>query len=219
MTTMILTVRLLSDTTFGRGDGVAGMVDEEVEHDARTGLPFVKGRTLKGLIVEACSDLLWSLRQFDPALHDRYDAMSGDLFGVPGSDADAQGALVIGNGYLPSNLVQAVETSGYDQQDVLEALTTIRYQTAVDPTTNAPKTGSLRSTRVVLRETPFESRIDTRRDLQPDEISWLAACVQGVRRGGLSRNRGTGRLALSLSKLDGAERIPVQYDRILEGGR
>lgn len=219
MTEMILSVRLLSDTTFGRGDGVAGMVDEEVEHDSQTGLPFVKGRTLKGLIVEACADLLWSLRQFDPALHDHYAVMSEDLFGVPGSNANAQGVLIIGNGCLPSDLIQAVEASNYDKQTVLEALTTIRYQTAVDPTTNAPKKGSLRSTRVVLRETSFEVRIDTRRDLQPDEIAWLAACVQGVRRGGLSRNRGTGRLALTLSRLEGAERIPVQYESVFERGR
>ncbi|MBK8024610.1 MAG: hypothetical protein IPK19_25090 [Chloroflexi bacterium] len=37
-----LEVRLISDTTFGRGDGIAGVVDQEVEHDASTGLPIVK---------------------------------------------------------------------------------------------------------------------------------------------------------------------------------
>ena len=29
-----LKIKLLSDTTFGRGDGVAGIADQEVEHDS-----------------------------------------------------------------------------------------------------------------------------------------------------------------------------------------
>lgn len=44
-------IKLLSDTTFGRGDGVAGLVDQEVEHD-QYGFPFLRGRTLKGLLSE-----------------------------------------------------------------------------------------------------------------------------------------------------------------------
>ncbi|PVE30161.1 hypothetical protein DC030_15410, partial [Enterococcus faecalis] len=54
-------LKLLSDATFGRGDGVSGLVDEEVEHDARTGLPLVRGRTLKGLLVEGCADIFYAL--------------------------------------------------------------------------------------------------------------------------------------------------------------
>lgn len=34
MTTLELHLKLLSDATFGRGDGVAGLVDAEVEHDS-----------------------------------------------------------------------------------------------------------------------------------------------------------------------------------------
>jgi len=46
MTTYYLNFTLLSDTTFGRGEGVPGLVDEEVEHD-RYGLPYLRGRTLE----------------------------------------------------------------------------------------------------------------------------------------------------------------------------
>ena len=42
-----LRLTLLSDATFGSGDGVAGLVDAEVQHDY-VGLPFLGGRTLKG---------------------------------------------------------------------------------------------------------------------------------------------------------------------------
>jgi hypothetical protein len=33
-----LVVELLSDTTFGRGEGTAGLVDVEIEHDSYPGL-------------------------------------------------------------------------------------------------------------------------------------------------------------------------------------
>ena len=61
MMKLALTIELLTDTTFGRGDGVAGLVDEEVEHDSQTGLPIIRGRTLKGLLVEECANLLYAL--------------------------------------------------------------------------------------------------------------------------------------------------------------
>jgi CRISPR/Cas system CMR subunit Cmr4 (Cas7 group RAMP superfamily) len=57
MSTYTLKIKLLSDTTFGRGDGVAGLVDQEVEHD-RYGFPYLRGRTLKGLLSEECDNLI-----------------------------------------------------------------------------------------------------------------------------------------------------------------
>jgi len=42
-----LELELLSDTTPGRGEGVAGLVDAEVQHD-ELGLPVISGRALKG---------------------------------------------------------------------------------------------------------------------------------------------------------------------------
>ena len=45
---LYLHLKLKSDTTFGRGDGIPGVVDEEVEHNPNTGLPFLRGKTLKG---------------------------------------------------------------------------------------------------------------------------------------------------------------------------
>jgi hypothetical protein len=55
-----LDIRLLSDGAFGRGEGVAGLVDSEVEHEPSE-LPFIRGRVLKGLLVEECANLLFAL--------------------------------------------------------------------------------------------------------------------------------------------------------------
>lgn len=60
MTAYKLQFDLRSAATFGRGDGVAGLVDEEVEHDG-DGLPFLRGRTLKGLLAEECANILYAL--------------------------------------------------------------------------------------------------------------------------------------------------------------
>ena len=46
---VLISVELLSDTTLGRGEGMAGLVDADVEHD-ELGLPFLGGKTLKGLL-------------------------------------------------------------------------------------------------------------------------------------------------------------------------
>ena len=61
-----LVIRLISDTAFGRGDGVPGIVDAEVQHD-EMGCPFLAGRTLKGLLREECVNLLYALTQADKA--------------------------------------------------------------------------------------------------------------------------------------------------------
>jgi len=40
---------LKSDATFGRGDGVTGLVDTEVMYD-ELGLPYLGGRAIKGIL-------------------------------------------------------------------------------------------------------------------------------------------------------------------------
>jgi len=45
MKVLTLTLQLKSDATFGRGEGVAGWVDVEVQHDPY-GLPFLGEHSL-----------------------------------------------------------------------------------------------------------------------------------------------------------------------------
>ena len=60
MTTYWLKFALKSDATFGRGDGVAGLIDSEVQHDTY-GLPYLGGRALKGLLGEECANIIFAL--------------------------------------------------------------------------------------------------------------------------------------------------------------
>jgi CRISPR/Cas system CSM-associated protein Csm3 (group 7 of RAMP superfamily) len=193
---------LESDATFGRGEGLAGLVDEEIEYDVATGLPFVRGRTLKGLLVEECANLLFALQKTDSSALSTLEASAQRLFGRPGSGLESAALLHFGPALLPQELRVAVR-SGIERDelkpaDVLEALTTIRRQTAIDEERGAPEKGSLRSMRVVLRQTSFRAWLDFAEDPGADDLALLAACALSVHRGGIGRNRGRGRLSLRL---------------------
>jgi len=198
---MKLRILLRSDSAFGRGDGIAGLIDSEVEHDPRTGFPFIKGRTVKGLLVESCADLLYALKE-NPAFSD-LEKSAKKLFGVPGSTLDDTGCLHVGSAQLPDDLQQYLAKT-YQPQQILQALTSIRYQTAVDVTSDTPKDGSLRATRVVLRETIFYSQLHTTENLESIDYQLLAACAAGVKRGGQNRTRGLGWLKVELQDVPNA---------------
>ncbi len=196
-----LRITLQSDATFGRGDGVAGLVDEEIEHDDRFGLPYLRGRTLKGLLVEECANILYALmRQDNPAL-EACEQSARALFGSPGSTLADDGLLRVGHAQLPAVLRRAVQEDvrggRLNPAQVLESLTAIRRQTAVDEG-GAPKRESLRSMRVLLRELTLIADLTFANGatFDPDstELALLAACALGLRRAGTGRNRGRGRL-------------------------
>ncbi len=206
-----LRLRLLSDATFGRGEGLAGLIDEEVEYDVATGLPFVRGRTLKGLLTEECANLLFALAGAAPAVHAEFVSCAAWLFGQPGRRPEDAARLHIGPALLPETLRRAVTADvrwgTLRPADVLDSLTAIRRQTAVAETTGAPEEGSLRSLRVLLRETPLQAALDFDADPNPDSLALLAACVASLRRAGLGRNRGRGRLTAELVADDATDHV------------
>ncbi len=205
-------LKLLSDATFGRGDGVSGLVDEEVEHDARTGLPLVRGRTLKGLLVEGCADIFYALGETGS------QAMQNSaefLFGKPGSDLAADAQMRVGTAQFPETLRRAVAADVRDKrvtsEAVLQSLTAVRRQTAVDDEYGTPEVGSLRAMRVLLRDTELIAPLTFTQDTTA-HLPLLAACVTAVQRGGIGRNRGRGRLSARLWQ-DGADITDTQLAR------
>lgn len=202
-----LCLHLESDATFGLGEGVVGLVDEEVEYDIATGLPFVRGRVLKGLLVEECANLLFALRKAGSPALARLEEAAARLFGQPGAGLKGAAQLHIGPALLPQQLRDAVRSSIVRETlkpaDVLESLTAIRRQTAIDEVSAASDEGSLRSMRVVLRQTSFRSWLDFVIEPTEDDLALLSACMLSVRRGGIGRNRGRGRLRLQLQDEQG----------------
>lgn len=214
--TLWVKMRLKSDATFGRGDGVAGVVDAEVQHDDY-GLPFLSGRALKGLLAGMCAEILDALRR-SAQLEQKWLDAGGRLFGVPGSDFTSVARMRVSNAELPRDLREAIrrefeavaEAGDRDRLQKtnelrvrnLESLTTVRRQTAMDPATGAPLRNTLRAMRVIVRETPFIARLDFDQGVSRDEKQLLAACVRALRRAGTGRNRGRGLLTADLYEQD-----------------
>lgn len=196
-----LKMKLLSDTTFGRGDGVAGLVDQEVEHDA-CGFPYLRGRTLKGLLSEECDNLIAVLP--DRIVQNHWQNVVADVFGKPGSTLDTSSQMHVSDACLPEDLRQAVayqirrKDSQLTSVDILNSLTTIRRQTAIDPKTGTPDEKSLRSARVVLRDLEFTAFLSFEVQPSDEALSLLAVGSLALRRVGSSRNRGRGYVRCNL---------------------
>lgn len=212
-----LQLNLESDATFGRGDGIPNVVDEEVEHDFSTGLPFLRGKTLKGLLLEECANLLYSVEQIETASKSTLETAARYLFGEGGSTPEDQGNLHVGSARLPGELHFAVASEIANDrltaQDVLQSLTAIRRQTAIDEANGAPDLGSLRADRVVLRETPFVAELTLPDNAPTESIALLQACVMSLRRAGGSRNRGRGRISATLKDELGDDLSADYYEK------
>lgn len=214
MSNYLLKIELLSDTTLGRGDGVAGLVDQEVEHDSY-GFPYLRGRTLKGLLREECDNLV-------AFLSTDWQRLANTLFGVEGSGIGTIAEIHVGDACFPEDLRQAValqfEQEAYRGEisltatDILSSLTTFRRQTAIDPKDGVAKEKSLRSSRVILRElcltAPLIFETQSTDDLNK-MLALLAASTLALRRIGSGRNRGRGHVKCTLWK--GNQEITSEY--------
>ena len=193
-----LEIKLLSDTAFSAGAGVAGMVDSEIQYD-EVGLPTLSGRAIKGLLTNACSEILYALGQNQ---EDRWAQAAHHLFGIHGEMLDRAGALAIGDAAVAPDL-RAWLTSDFSRkkfsrQEIIDSLTDLRRQTAMNEF-GAPKDNSLRTIRVLIRGITLYAPIHFGSEPTADEKALLAACVMGVKRAGLGRNRGRGKVQIQIT--------------------
>lgn len=191
-----LKVELLSDTTVGRGEGTAGAVDIEVEHD-ELGLPCLHGKTLHGLLRDSW---LTMAQHFSPAMN----AAAVRVFGCSG-DTNETAILSIGNAQVAQDCREwihyAVKRSGNPIHPslILESFTDIRHQTSESRVTGAPETTTFRQTRVVLRELKLIASLQWLDETYSEACKCLAASVLATRHIGLARNRGRGHVRMSLN--------------------
>lgn len=214
-----LWLTLESDATFGRGDGVAGLVDAEVEYDPTTGLPFLRGRTLKGLLVEECANILYALGDKKTT----FEEVACFLFGRAGSSLEDDGHLYISSATLPDKLQEAIRADVVGNrltvEQVLTSLTGIRRQTAMNNETEAPDERSLRSMRILLRGTQLVSQLYFTDAPNNDHLALLAACTLSLRRVGMGRNRGRGRVNAWLNNPEYTAEQFACFKKLVNGGR
>lgn len=217
MATFYISLRLLSETTFGRGDGLAGEVDQEVVHD-QYGFPFLRGRTLKGALSEECDGIAEMLPE-----QARWSDVLHKLFGSAGSTTDTQGRWQYGDATLPEPVRRLVaiqqQNNELNAADVLTSLTTTRQQTAIDATSGTPDEGSLRAARVLIRKLLFTSRLTTEASENDDELMLLAAGCRGLRHIGASRTRGRGHVRCALRDSEGNDITDAWVGKLKEAIR
>ncbi len=196
-------ILLLSETTFSSGDGVAGIIDREVEKDV-DGIPYLRGRTLKGLLSEEVDNLIATIT--DSATREKWLEIADHLFGQPGSTLNTQSLMHVGDACLSEKFRQAIsmaiKAEQITQTETLNALTTVRRQTAIDDNTGIAAEGSLRSFRVILRQQTFLANLLFHQEPTPPMLALLQVSVLALRRVGSSRNRGWGHIKCSLWQND-----------------
>ncbi len=109
------------------------------------------------------------------------------LFGRSGAALDGEAILHVGAARLPDDLRLAlladVRSGRLTPADILETVTALRRQTAMDEW-GAPQENTLRTMRVILRKTVFWAPLDFLAEPQEDDLALLAACVKAFRRAG-----------------------------------
>ncbi len=190
----LLVVELLSETCFGRGEGTAGEVDVEVEHD-RYGLPFLGGKTLRGLLRDA-----WiTMQERFPELGDAARRVFG-----PHADTGELAILRVGDAQIESGARQWFHTAVERElhplapDQVLRSLTAIRTQTAEDRQSGAPERTTLRTTRVLLRDLHLHAPLCWLAPPTDLDRRCLALAALATRHAGLGRNRGRGFVRVTL---------------------
>jgi CRISPR/Cas system CSM-associated protein Csm3 (group 7 of RAMP superfamily) len=160
---------------------------------------------------EECANILFSLQQ-ESLKQDttftklsEFETAADNLFGKGGSDLNTEAKMFIGDAVLQEDLRNAVKyaiengTPKITPDEVLQSLTTIRRQTAMNEK-GSPQPESLRSMRVILRETVFEAECKFDEDCEVDsnEIILLGLICASLQRIGLARNRGRGKVSVKL---------------------
>lgn len=204
-------IELLSDTTFSRGEGTAGVVDIEVDHD-ELGLPFLGGKAIRGLLHDSWLSMAPAFKDAKP-LQASAERILGKDF-----DLTESSILRIGDGVVDAETRKWIQGAEYRMERpvspsmVLQALTDIRYQTAEDRETGAPARTTLRSVRVVLRTLTLDSPLCWLDNPSDIDFRCLALMLLATRHAGLGRNRGRGHIRMSF---DGDPEATV---RIVKGG-
>lgn len=192
--TGLIEIELLSDAAFSRGEGTAGVVDIEVEHDD-LGLPFLGGKTVRGLLRDSWLSMRNCFRELGEA---------GERVFGPEADVEEHSILRIGDAVVDARTrawIGAAEkrannpvTSG----EVLEALTDIRRQTSEERRTGAPAETTLRSVRVVVRGLNLRAPLHWFQEPTEADVRVLALAALATRHAGLARSRGRGHIRMSL---------------------
>ncbi len=197
----------------GSGRSEAAAIDAKVVRDA-LGLPFVPGRTLKGLLRDAVRQAV-VLGHVDPAWEGtlfgsaaRSDIETSDLVPIEGTDP---GVLLVGSGRVPHAVLDWFRSAAPEEVgSLVPNLFAVLSQTAIEQESGAAADHSLRSIEVALpmhltahltlRPAHADSGGLSDETVAGEWISILKTALPLVDGIGAHRTRGLGRCTLTLEE-------------------
>lgn len=192
-----LTIKLISPTLPGSGEGWGGVIDTDIVFD-EIGLPFFPARRLKGALRESAKEVIEMLdkAKINPFSSDIID----EAFGKPGS-IDA-GSLIFENLHISEYTRVltwcrwAIEKGLLSTESILDVFTELRQQTSINEYGVAEE-NSLRTSRVLKPGIAFLGYVflsDDRQDIT--KLLTLSCC--NLRHLGSMRHRGYGEVECRL---------------------
>ncbi|HRV03231.1 MAG TPA: RAMP superfamily CRISPR-associated protein, partial [Mesotoga sp.] len=192
-------MKTLSYTAIGSGEG-AGIIDTELVAHA-DGLPYIPAKRIKGVLLESATEVTEMLG----IERDRVES----LFGVTGT---SKGKVWIGNlevknyeeisrelKYFKSNKLFKGLTN---KEKILSHFSDTRQNTSIDLETEIAMEHTLRTFRVLKPGIVFEAAIEVNSPLTEAEKALLYLACLNVRRIGLKRNRGFGKVKAAIKGID-----------------
>ena len=198
----VLMVENLSPLHLGSGQADVN-IDADVVHDD-CGLPYFPSKRLKGLIYESGLEVLEMLEACGAKVYTRENWDELFCHGV-----EAECRLIMPNLYLEDyenmrrewHELMTCFPDMFQPIDVLEAYTSIRYQTKIDEATGVAADTSLRNMRVVEANQLFCGSVRLRAGGR-EHMEMLALALQNLQRAGGKRNRGFGELKCTMLQND-----------------
>lgn len=187
-------ISLISEAIFGNGESSTSLVDIEILKD-EIGIPYLRGKTLKGKLREEIVELEKILFNDDKLSYE----LSNSLFGKEGEYeastlkfTDCKISKDIDN-----NIRYSLENGDINKDEITEAFTEIRNFTKIDNNGVAEK-GTLRQARVIRKGIKLYCDVICQRELSKEEKSILAYGIATLRNLGMMESRGKGQVICRL---------------------
>ncbi|WP_040214156.1 RAMP superfamily CRISPR-associated protein [Clostridium polynesiense] len=211
MTDLSIKIELVSEGIFATGAAENAGADIDILKDD-LGVPYLKGKTLKGKLREEAEMLKEHLEAM--GFFEAQDMFRG-LFGKSGDFSHE--TLKFSNCKISKGIEERLKLianiNHITVDSITKAMTEIRSFTKLDDQGIA-EDGSLRKARVIKRGLLLYCRIDCPRDLTNLEKGLLASAVSALRNLGAMESRGKGNVLCRL--LEDGEDVTEKYIRELE---
>lgn len=186
---MKIRMQLMSDVVFGNGTSVPGGEDISILSD-ENGFPYYKGGTFKGIFREELINYLgWTLEDENQITAEVYR-----LLGKTGDDdIRNQDKIIFSDFNLSDYVKQQMMTETRQREEILGALSHLRTFTAISSDGIVQK-GSLRGCRCINKGLNFYSVVKC----LPKDEELVSEVLRGIKWVGTMRNRGFGKVKLSI---------------------